>query len=41
MLEQLFLRFADSMMLFDPAMDGFENDPEASPEGAPSMRFED
>ncbi|GLB69315.1 hypothetical protein [Arthrobacter mangrovi] len=41
MLEQFFLRFADSMMLFDPAMDGFENDPEASPQGAPSMKFED
>jgi hypothetical protein len=22
-------------------MDGFENDPEAIPEGAPSMKFED
>jgi hypothetical protein len=41
MLEQAFLKFADSMMLFDPAMDGFENDPEAIPEGAPSMKFED
>ncbi|EMY35837.1 hypothetical protein D477_002096 [Arthrobacter crystallopoietes BAB-32] len=40
-LEQLFLQFADSMMLFDPAMDGFENDPDAIPEGAPSMKFED
>ena len=41
MLEDAFLKFADSMMLFDPAMDGFENDPGASPEGAPSMKFED
>jgi hypothetical protein len=41
MLENAFLRFADSMMLYDPAMDGFENDPAASPEGAPSMKFED
>jgi hypothetical protein len=41
MLERALLSLADSMLLFDPAMDGFENDPEAAPAGAPSMKFDD